>query len=71
MADAAFLFDYFAAVRFTQFGTSAKFIDALSKRGLKPRETHRLASVRTLISTGSPLVPESYDYVYRDIKRDL
>jgi acetoacetyl-CoA synthetase len=71
MRDAAILFDYCDAERFTQFGTSAKFIDAIAKRGLKPGKTHSLASVRTIISTGSPLVPESYDYVYRDVKRDV
>jgi acetoacetyl-CoA synthetase len=71
MRDAAILFDYCDAERFTQFGTSAKFIDAIAKRGLKPGKTHSLASLRTVISTGSPLVPESYDYVYRDIKRDV
>jgi len=69
--DARILFDYCDAERFTQFGTSAKFIDAIAKRGLKPGRTHSLASVRTIVSTGSPLVPESYDYVYREIKRDV
>ncbi len=71
MRDAAILFDYCDAERFTQFGTSAKFIDAIAKRGLKPGKTHSLASVRSIISTGSPLVPESYDYVYREVKRDV
>jgi acetoacetyl-CoA synthetase len=71
MREAAILFDFCDAERFTQFGTSAKFIDAIAKRGLKPGKTHSLASVRTIISTGSPLVPESYDYVYREIKRDV
>ena len=69
--NAAILFDFCDAERFTQFGTSAKFIDAIAKRGLKPGKTHSLDSVRTIISTGSPLVPESYDYVYREIKRDV
>jgi acetoacetyl-CoA synthetase len=55
----------------TLFGTSAKYIDALAKAGLKPRQTHDLRSLRTLTSTGSPLAPESFDYVYRDIKKDL
>ena len=71
MRDGAILFDYCDAERFTQFGTSAKFIDAIAKRGMKPRETHSLGSLRSIISTGSPLVPESYDYVYREIKRDV
>jgi len=69
--DARILFDYCDAERFTQFGTSAKFIDAIAKRGLKPGKTHSLATLRTVISTGSPLVPESYDYVYREVKRDV
>jgi acetoacetyl-CoA synthetase len=65
------LFDYADAEHMTHFGTSAKFIDAAAKFGLKPRESHRLDSVRAMLSTGSPLVPESFDYVYRDIKADL
>jgi len=71
MRDAAILFDYCDAERFTQFGTSAKFIDAIAKRGMAPAKTHSLASVRTILSTGSPLVPESYDYVYQNVKRDV
>ena len=69
--DAAITFDFCQAERFTQYGTSARFIDAVSKRGLKPRVTHDLSSVRMIVSTGSPLVPESYDYVYRDVKKDV
>ena len=68
---ARILFDFAAEERFTQFGTSAKFIDAVAKRGLRPRETHDLSSVRMIISTGSPLVPESYDYVYAHVKEDV
>ncbi len=69
--DGCITFDFAAAERFTHYGTSAKFIDAVAKRGIKPRETHKLDAVRMIISTGSPLVPESYDYVYRDIKKDV
>lgn len=65
------LWDFAAAERCTQFGTSAKYIDALNKSGLKPAETHNLADLRTLMSTGSPLAPESFDFVYDGIKRDL
>ena len=50
------------------FGTSAKWIDATAKMGVKPRETHKLLSLKTILSTGSPLSPESFDYVYRDVK---
>jgi len=55
----------------TLFGTSAKFIDAVNKAGLAPMETHDLTSVRTMTSTGSPLAPESFDFVYEKIKRDI
>ena len=65
------LFDYAEKERFTHFGTSAKFIDACSKRGLRPRDTHELAALRMVISTGSPLAPESYDYVYDAWKQDV
>jgi acetoacetyl-CoA synthetase len=64
------LFDYADAIGINVFGTSAKFIDAVKKSGLKPRETHDLSSVRLILSTGSPLVAESFDFVYDDIKRD-
>ena len=55
----------------TLFGTSAKFIDAVSKAGLEPGQTHRLDTVRTMTSTGSPLMPESFDFVYSRIKQDV
>ena len=55
----------------TLFGTSAKFIDAVAKAGLRPRETHDLGTVRTITSTGSPLSPESFDFVYDGIKADV
>jgi len=50
------------------FGTSAKWIDATAKMGVKPRETHKLLALKTILSTGSPLSPESFEYVYRDVK---
>ena len=65
------LFDYADAEGMTLFGTSAKYIDALNKAGLEPRRTHDLSTVRLMTSTGSPLAPESFDYVYQKIKPDL
>jgi acetoacetyl-CoA synthetase len=65
------LFDYADAEGMTHFGTSAKFIDAIAKAELQPRLSHKLASVRAIFSTGSPLVPEGFDYVYREIKADV
>jgi acetoacetyl-CoA synthetase len=55
----------------TLFGTSAKFIDAVAKSGVVPRETHPLSALRTITSTGSPLAPESFDFVYRAIAPDV
>lgn len=65
------MFDYAQKERFTLFGTSAKFIDAVRNDGLKPIESHDLASVRMLCSTGSPLAPENFDFVYSGIKSDV
>ncbi|HVL35886.1 MAG TPA: acetoacetate--CoA ligase [Burkholderiales bacterium] len=68
--NARILFDFAEKERFTHFGTSAKFIDALAKRGLRPRDTHDLAPLRMILSTGSPLAPEGFDYVYDAVKAD-
>jgi acetoacetyl-CoA synthetase len=65
------LFDFAEKERITHFGTSAKFIDALSKRGLRPGDTHDLSALRMILSTGSPLAPESFDYVYDAVKKDV
>jgi acetoacetyl-CoA synthetase len=65
------LFDYADAEAMTHFGTSAKFIDECKKRGLAPLRTHRLEALRMILSTGSPLVPEGFDYVYRAVKKDV
>mgnify|MGYP000143099831 FL=1 len=71
IGDGAILFDYAHAEGTTHFGTSAKFIDGIAKAGLRPRATHDLSALRTVFSTGSPLVPEGFEYVYREIKSDL
>jgi acetoacetyl-CoA synthetase len=65
------LFDFADAEGMTHLGTSAKFIDAIAKIDLKPRDTHRLERLRVILSTGSPLVAEGFDYVYRNIKADV
>jgi acetoacetyl-CoA synthetase len=65
------LFDFADAEGMTQLGTSAKFIDAIAKAGLKPKETHRLDKLRTILSTGSPLMAEGFDYVYANVKDDV
>jgi acyl-coenzyme A synthetase/AMP-(fatty) acid ligase len=65
------LFDFADEAGMTHFGTSAKFIDAIAKAGLKPRETHRLEKLRAVLSTGSPLLPEGFDYIYNEVKSDV
>lgn len=65
------LIDLIDAENISLFGTSAKFIAALEKSGAKPRETHRLSRLKAILSTGSPLAHESFEYVYRDIKSDV
>jgi acetoacetyl-CoA synthetase len=70
-SDGTVLFDYADAEGMTHFGTSAKFIDECKKRGLAPVRTHRLEALRMILSTGSPLVPEGFDYVYRSVKSDV
>ena len=65
------LFDYADKERFALFGTSAKYIDSLRKEGIHPGETHDLSALKALTSTGSPLAPESFSFVYEAIKADL
>jgi acetoacetyl-CoA synthetase len=55
----------------THLGTSAKYIDALKKTGLQPRQDYGLTALRALLSTGSPLAPEGFDYVYDSVKHDI
>ena len=65
------LFDYADDEGMTIFGTSAKYIDAVKKSGLMPKATHRLAELRAMLSTGSPLSAESFDFVYDGIRQDI
>jgi acetoacetyl-CoA synthetase len=65
------MFDLIDEVEISIFGTGAKAISAWQKAGVKPRVSHSLASLKTILSTGSPLAPESYDYVYNEIKENL
>ncbi|PCK88750.1 acetoacetate--CoA ligase [Rhizobium sophoriradicis] len=69
--DGNVLFDYAEAEKFAIFGTSAKYIDAVRKSGLTPRQSHDLYSLRLMTSTGSPLSPEGFTFVYEGIKADV
>ncbi len=65
------VFDLADATGMTVFGTSAKYIDSVRKTGWRPRDTHGLESLRTMLSTGSPLSPENFDFVYEAVKPDV
>ena len=65
------LFDFAARERVNFLGLSAKFIDALVKSGLRPRERADLSALRTIASTGSPLAAEGFDYIYAHVKPDV
>jgi acetoacetyl-CoA synthetase len=69
--DGRVLFDLADETAMTLVGKTARFIDAVAKAGLEPIATHRLDSVRTMTSTGSPLAPESFEFVYEHVKRDI
>ncbi len=65
------LFNFAQDEQFNHFGTSAKFIDACKKANISPKHTHKLPALRSVLSTGSPLVPESFDYVYEHISASV
>ena len=69
--DGNVLFDYAADESFAIFGTSAKYIDAVRKGGLTPKTSHNLSSLRLMTSTGSPLSPEGFSFVYEGIRDDI
>lgn len=65
------LWEYTSKHKATLFGTGAKYIDALKSHGLRPIDHFDLSDLKTITSTGSPLVHESFDYVYDAIKKDV
>jgi len=69
--DAGALFKLAQDEKITVFGTSAKYLASVEKAGLKPGKEYDLSSLKAILSTGSPLSVESFEFVYRDIKKDL
>ena len=69
--DGRVLFDYAESAGFAVFGTSAKYIDAVRKADLVPARSHDLKALRLITSTGSPLSPEGFSFVYEGIKPDV
>jgi acetoacetyl-CoA synthetase len=71
LAPATVLWDLIEQERVTVFGTSAKYLAMAEKEGLRPGSTHDVTGLRAILSTGSPLAPAGFDYVYREIKPDI
>ncbi|HET6720054.1 MAG TPA: acetoacetate--CoA ligase [Rhodocyclaceae bacterium] len=69
--DGRILWDYAQAEHITHFGTSAKYIETLAKTDLRPATAYELSALRVVLSTGSPLAPQSFDFVYDAIKADV
>ncbi len=69
--DGNVLWDYTSKHKCSLFGTSAKYIEAMKVNNLSPIDTHDLSDLRMITSTGSPLVPSSFDYVYDRVKKDV
>ncbi len=69
--DGNVLWDFCQDERFTAFGASAKYFAAIEKEGIRPALRHGLEDLRLVLSTGSPLAPGSFDYIYRDVKADV
>ncbi|MET3775695.1 acetoacetyl-CoA synthetase [Rhizobium alvei] len=65
------LWDYAAEEKFAVFGTSAKYIDAVRKGGIEPLKTHDLSHLQLITSTGSPLSPEGFAFIYEGVKPDV
>jgi acetoacetyl-CoA synthetase len=71
LAPGTALWDFAAEEGCHHFGASARYLAECEKAGLSPASTHDLGALRSVLSTGSPLAPESFDWVYRDVKRDV
>ena len=69
--DAKALWNLAEQERISVFGTSASYLSAIEKSGIEPRRTHDLSGLKAIISTGSPLAPRSFDYVYQKVKQDV
>jgi acetoacetyl-CoA synthetase len=65
------LVDAIDAEGITVFGVGAKYIDSLEKANIRPTKSHQLTTLKTILSTGSPLSRNSYEYIYRDFKADV
>jgi acetoacetyl-CoA synthetase len=65
------LWDFARDEEMTCFGTSASYVAACMKEGIAPARTHDLSALRSIGSTGSPLAPEGFQWIYEDVKDDV
>ncbi|XP_039258965.2 acetoacetyl-CoA synthetase-like [Styela clava] len=65
------LWELVESIKITILGTSAKCLSMMEEYGMKPNQTHKIDSLHTMLSTGSPLAPHQYDFVYTHVKTDL
>ena len=65
------MFELIERERINVFGTSAKYLDVCRKESLSPSQEYNFSSLRTVLSTGSPLLAESFDWVYQEVKEDI
>lgn len=71
LCDGQILFDIAEKEKITVFGTNPKYLSLIEKNGIKPKTTSNLTALKTVLSTGSPLLPENFEYVYNEIKSDV
>jgi acetoacetyl-CoA synthetase len=71
LRSAPVMWDIVARERVSIFGTSARWIALTEKEENRPRDTHDLSALRVILSTGSPLAPAGFDYVYDAVKPDV
>ncbi len=69
--DISKLWDFAEKAKINHFGTSAPFIVACMKFGIKPKENYNLSGLRSISSTGAPLPPEGFDWIYENVKTDV
>ncbi|MCG2795321.1 MAG: acetoacetate--CoA ligase [Actinomycetia bacterium] len=69
--DPGVLWEMAQEVGLTVFGTSAGYVAALMKEGLKPGEEYDLSSLKSVLSTGSPLSEEAFEWIYQEVKPDI
>jgi len=69
--DPGYLWQKIEEIGITVFGTSPKYLTSCQKSGLLPKENFNLSSIQTILSTGSPLTAENFNWVYKNVKKDL